>query len=782
MGDNAPIKFFAKREVDNSRTEGGGGSDLPKWILSGDVLAFHSRELNSELSKLDDVFDNRSSDEEFIPAIVKTKIQDYARAKSHRTEVGKIFKTGSDSNIIGLIGENEVLIKVPDQNGLNRIKKNISDFKENAYAISCINKIEVLKPYIVVNKEDINDYKIKLINYNDYEINRAVKENFELKCKKLNLNVKKLEYANELIVYSLKEAKLDQLNCLENYSALFSIEPMPKYSIDVDCFNVNKEPIIQQPQSDKNYVTVGVLDSGISRIRSLAPWIEGDRSTNYPSALIDPTHGTFVAGVIIYGDILEDNEYTALKGCKIFDANVFPDLSKESIYEDELINNIREVIKNNYKKIKIWNLSGGLQDEINENEFSDFAKALDDIQDSYGVIICKSAGNCSNFMNGKPKGKIVKSADSVRSIVVGSIAQQKNETSGIDVNYPSPFTRIGRGPSYIIKPDVVHYGGNAGIDTNGNLQINGVKSFDVNGSVVEKVGTSFSTPRITSILAGLQQEIDEDFDPLLLKGLLIHSASYGKNVNLPPSEKLNQMGFGKPKNVRDILYNNQNEITLVLRDTLVKGQFIEILDFPYPETLKVDDYFNGQITVTLVYDPILDVSQGAEYCQSNIDIYFGSYDEKTQRDITKNNILNPIGKENSKNVLLSSNYSKTAIKTSTNDFGLSERMLVEYGDKFYPVKKYAVDLSEMTQSNKEKFLRGNKRWFLKIKGLYRDFIEQKAVKESFELSQEFCVIITIKDPSKKCDVYNEVTRLLDANNFWHNNIKLHQDIDITINN
>lgn len=40
---------------------------------------------------------------------------------------------------------------------------------------------------------------------------------------------------------------------------------------------------------------------------------------------------------------------------------------------------------------------------------------------------------------------------------------------------------------------------------------------------------------------------------------------------------------------------------------------------------------------------------------------------------------------------------------------MTERMLIDYGDKFYPIKKYAVDLTEMTPANKEKYLTGSKR-------------------------------------------------------------------------
>lgn len=125
-------------------------------------------------------------------------------------------------------------------------------------------------------------------------------------------------------------------------------------------------------------------------------------------------------------------------------------------------------------------------------------------------------------------------------------------------------------------------------------------------------------------------------------------------------------------------------------------------------------------------------------------------------------------------------YSKKIINNLTSEFANSERMLIQYGDKYHPIKKYSVDLSEMTEANKIHYLGQNKNWFLNIEGIYRNFIENKAEKESFELSQDFCLIITIKDPSKTTNVYDKVTQKLDEFNFTHNNIKLATDIDISI--
>ena len=45
---------------------------------------------------------------------------------------------------------------------------------------------------------------------------------------------------------------------------------------------------------------------------------------------------------------------------------------------------------------------------------------------------------------------------------------------------------------------------------------------------------------------------------------------------------------------------------------------------------------------------------------------------------------------------------------------LKERILIEDKDKFYPVKKYAVDLSEFTFTNKERYLKSDRKWYLKI--------------------------------------------------------------------
>ncbi|MGL5853866.1 MAG: S8 family peptidase [Cetobacterium sp.] len=779
MENLVPIKFFGKRENDNNRTEPGGGGDLPKWVLEGNELLEKYQYTKEFIEKLKVNMIERK--DQTVPITIITKLNENATAKTHRSEIVGIFENRiSKNNAIGMLGDDEIILKVESLDSLNLINDKISNYTKNAYGLSGIDELNIFKPF--VNKEDFDEeYKIKLINYKDYNLNTSISRKFEEYCIINNISLERKQYSNELIVYKSVKVNSKIIDEIKSLPYIYSIEPMPKFNYTVSNKSEGEKSDVALPSEDSDYIKIGVLDSGIEKINQLSPWIEGDRISPYPPNLIDTTHGTAVASIILFGDSLEGKNFTGLEGCKLIDGNVFPDTTKETITEDELIDNIREVIKEKSEDVKIWNLSGGSTDEIDDYQFSDFAIALDDIQDEYGVLICKSAGNCDNFVRNAPKKRITKSADSVRAITVGSIAHEKNTDDLVEVDYPSPFSRIGRGPSYIIKPEVVHYGGNSGIDKNGKIVTSGVQALDTNGNVTRVTGTSFSTPRVTSIIASLANEMDEEFDPLLLKALTIHSSNYGNNVNMNQSDKLLQMGYGKPKNAKEILYNDSNEITLVMRDTLSKGNFIDIMDFPFPDSLMRDGEYTGQIFATLVYNPILDGTQAAEYCQSNIDVKFGSYDYKKERDTTKNNIFNPIGRENSQNILCDSLYSKRVLKNPKNYFGLSERMLISYKDKYYPVKKYAIDLSEMTTSNKTKWLQGNKKWFLKVTGSYRNNIERVFQEKSETLSQEFCLIISIRDPKKEANIYDDVTQLLEHHNFWHNNIKLSNNISIDIN-
>lgn len=780
--EKLPIKFFAPREIDELRIEPGGNSDAPKWVLSGDALYEKARLLTASLDGIESLMETHVKSNAAVPFVFVAQTKEDATAKSKRKDISALFQVKESDSIIGLTATSKLLIRMDSVDELKQVGLRIKDCEKHDYAISCLEHFDAFEPVIQMREDEYN-YKVKLLDYQDYEQNLAIRRLLERTLQQKHISFQKTSYSEEYYIYKLNnltKSSIDNLANSDVYDAIFSIEPMPKYVLSLDSLDEEEVVPVSHPNKDREYITIGILDNGIAPIPHLREWLKPERWSVYPETSINPTHGTFVAGIALYGDAFEKQSWVGHQGVQLFDAAVFPDTSREGLDEDELIENIKEVIRLYHENVKIWNLSISISRPVVDTKFSDFAIALDAIQDKYNVLICKSAGNCRNFLNSRPKGRIHEGADSIRSLVVGSVADRKGIYDYADIGDPSPFSRVGPGPEFIIKPEISHYGGNAGVDPDGELCTTGVKSFSKDGGISQSVGTSFSTPRITALAAGIQQELNEEFDPLLLKALMIHSALYPKDMSVPVAERTKQVGFGVPQNVADILYNSPYEATLILRDNLAKGEKIDIMDFPMPRCLIKDGFYTGQIIATLVYDPILDPSQGIEYCQSNIDVKFGSYDDKFERDTSKKHILNPVGRKGAQNLFLGNIFSKSKMKNKTEDFALKERLLIQYGDKYYPVKKFAVDLSELTDKKKLEFLTDDKKWFLYLKGVFRDHIEKLSLLEKFQLSQEFCLILTIRDPQGKELVYDEVTQKLDEYNFWHSNIKVATDISVSV--
>lgn len=773
---NLPIRFFSMREKDERMTEGAGDSEIPNWV-DRDAIPQKQAMFATVMTGMAAKLSEKSKKNNQLPSVLSLRLNQSASAKGSRQNIASIFNDKGAINLIGVTGNDHVMVKVNSSVEATRIANKILNLRSGDKTYLGIAAIDEIVDFEPIIEDDINldsIIKIKLINYYDKEINDLLSRTFEKSCDDNGIKCTRCKYSSKLIAYRGQGITTDQLQFLKNFEGIQSIGDMPVLEIDEDAIQYAEDIEIKVPKEGVAYPVVGILDSGIAEIPHLKNWLCEDKITSFTDEETNRGHGTFVSGIVEYGDELIGKECSGATGCKLYDATVISKYYK-TMFEDEVIANIRDAISHR-PDIKIWNMSIGTEITADEQEFSDYAKELDCIQDEFDVLIVKSAGNCPELPI--PVSRIAVPADSVRSLVVGSIAHKKREFDRAEENCPSPFSRKGRGPSHIIKPEVVSYGGNAGVDDNGQLTESPVLSFTLDGGIIGKTGTSFSTPRVTAIAAGLQMKMGESFNPLLAKALIIHSAHYPTEMKMEMGDKLKYAGFGLPSSCNKILYNDKFETTLILQDTLEKGHFIEILDFPFPQSMIENGYFYGNIQVTLVSKPILSSSQGAEYCQSNLKVMLGTYDNKTQRDTSKRNIKNPIGAEGRKNLLGSSLYGAKAQKDVNTPYS-SERMLVDYGDKFQPTKKWNIDLSELKQTPKDNYLKAPKSWYLKIEGLYRQFIEDLNESNDEAISQDFCLIITIKDTKRQHEIYDEVTRQLDNNGFVYSSVKINQQVTVS---
>jgi Subtilase family len=769
-----PIRLFQKRDLDTRETEGGGGSD-PGWVLTDDSLSAHATEISAQFTQ--SFSDYLTADELVfsVPLPVGVKLQETATAKSHRESIEKVFiDENSKITSIGFSPRNELLFALNTKEHIKQVSNKLDKPEDNKKGISAISKVEKYKPAIEEELDLKGKLKIKLIPYENMAAKKYLKSSFTAFCNQLGVAVKKCNYSISSEIYKASNVTPDSLVEISAFNGVLSIESMPTYEFGPEWIAENKNVDIKLPDQNKDYPKIGVLDSGISKIDYLSPWIFGEMS-QYTDAELDKSHGTFVAGLLLYGDVLEDKTMVGCYECRIFDGAIISDKKLGPIDEDELLDNIREIVSNNRDEIKIWNLSIGSKKEASMQSFSDFGMGLDEIQDNNKILIVKSVGNCRNFERGEPPCRISESADSVRSIVVGSIAHLQTQTDISPVNHISPFSRVGPGPQHIIKPELVQYGGNSGLSAVGVRIDTGVLSFSTDGKIICDCGTSFSTPRVSALMASLNHDVMGDFNELLIKTLSIHSARYPHEVNDPIDEKLMRYGFGLPPSTDNVLLNSPNEITLILQDDLPKGHFVEILEFPFPDNL-VDKKgrYNAEIIVTLVNKQLLDDSQGKEYCQSDIEIAFGTYDSIVWRDVSKSYIKNPIGRDNSMNILRENLYSRRRAISTGPAF---EPILIQNG-KYHPVKKFHCDLSRMTEANKRDYITAPKHWFLKLNGFYRSKAERISDEMGIDLSQKFCLAITIRDRSGKHDVYNQVAQFLDQRNFLHQTIELRPEVRV----
>lgn len=763
--DFLPITVFRQRSIDEERVEGRGQKEKPKWVLTGDDLVNKSHALVSDF--VESYADAQHNPD--LPYVYEATLDKRDTAKSKRRAITDMFEVdGADgaSRVMGMRGSKSLIVRAWGNEQLQTIQTRLEDYERYDMALSCIDSIERFHPTIET-EIDKDVYKVRLLDFEEESSPYA--EIFEEQLGKLGIPHKKLEYAKGLTVYRI-HASTDQVKAVVDGAAsetLFFIRPMPRCVATLDGASGLAIPGIQSPNPGVDYPLIGILDSGIEEIPHLSPWLLGKRVSPYIDTDLDKAHGTFVAGIAAYGDRLEQKDWVGGLPARLVDAAVMP--GDGDVDELEMVDSIRTIIGAMRERVKVWNLSLSFNKEISEHEYSEFGMALDDIQDEYGVLICKSAGNCELSYDGA-KGKLLVGADSIRALTVGSAAHEKDIHDAAEIGQASPFSRKGPGPEYIIKPEVCHYGGNAGWTPSG-ITRSEVHSFGVDGGPAGNVGTSFSTPRVAALAANLQQAIGGDFDPLLVKALITHSASFPGDTLIPADKRVQEMGFGIPGNIRSILSDDIYSSTLILRGKLPRGQVIDIKDFPMPPSLIRDGYYTGQVILTAALSPIRAIGQGGEYCQSDVEIAFGTYDFKEDRDTTQNGILNPIGRKDSLNLLNRTFYSKPRLREGVTDFALRERMLIQYKGKYSPVKKYAIDLADLTKSNREKVAAG-RLWFLHLKGTYRHQTERNADRNGLPLSQDYCVIITLRDPTKQSELYNEVPQQLEQYNFWHQSIRL----------
>lgn len=758
--DRLPIKLILPEQGSSHRVTGGGKKKEPFREVDGGLR----ESLATQVAAIREALLPQMRRVGAVP--IRVQLISKAFAKSHRPQ--QLFTTKT-CPIIGAGRPGELFLKATPY-GLNRVREEIETASSVALLkeISSIQSIEPVTPEHRRKRRTSRDIlrrsprskngflvRVRLYDFAHTGGQKGIRTDFLNVCEELGMSTSAAGYGAQSQVYSVECRSESDVEVLSRTVGVRSVVAMPLLrTIQGRSLNPTALPLDLPSPADfeGDYPIVGVVDSGISgAVPQLSAWVAG-RESAVAQPYRNPTHGTFVAGLVVWGDRL--NPHLAdvdSQPCGVFDFQVIPnwDPSRgetESVTEQEFLQALENALREHANRIKVWNLSLGTDEICSEDEFSALAEALDNLQEEYQVSFVISAGNYvalplldfPRINDQVATGRITAPGDSVLGITVGSISHLEYTAKGPKEGEPSPFSRHGAGPNYIIKPDLVHYGGTCSTD-GGHLS--GIRSITESGCA-EDMGTSFATPLVSRSLAQIYHQIAPTPTPVLARALLTHHARDPRTLLRVPAGEEDYLGFGRPLPPPYCLVCEPYQSTLVFEDRLRPGFYLEWDDFSFPPSLRRGGKFYGEVTMTIAFAPARGPRWGSEYCETYIDAHFGVYRTVVSRKdgTSKQKFVGLVPAEHAQ------------------PGRLYEEVQVRELRKWAPVRTYHGNLSAGERGD---------RWRLKVQLLTRHGVEDREAAQP----QPFALIVTIADPQRKAPVYDEMSRII-HNQYRSQNLNL----------
>lgn len=486
--------------------------------------------------------------------------------------------------------------------------------------------------------------------------------------------------------------------------------------------------IIKLQQKATIEPTIGVIDTLFDERVYFKKWVEYHEmiAKEIPKNSNDYCHGTAVSSIIVDGARL--NPWLD-DGCGRFRVRHFGVAVGAEFSSFTIVKQIKEIILNN-RDIKVWNISLGSNQEINDNFISAEASVLDQIQFENNDIIFVVAGT------NKPNEDVVKigsPADSINSLVVNSVTKK-----GLSTRY----SRKGIVLSFFAKPDVSYYGGS---------EEQYIRVYEPLGAA-NVAGTSFAAPWIARKLSylidilGLNREV--------AKAMIIDAAR-GWNEK-PSPEEIALYGHGiVPIRIEDIIHTEDDEIKFIVSDISEKWN---TYNYHFPVPLK-DDKYPYIARATMCYFPLCDRTQGVDYTNTELNLQFGR--------IQDNGELNDIkGDRQNRDEILNSEKNYLLEKEARNQFRKWDNV------------KYTAESVTKKMIPKNSYT--NKNWGMEIKTNNR-------LNPSDGEGIRFGVVVTLKEMNginridefiKNCTSNRWLVNVIDVENKIDFHQKINEEIEL----
>lgn len=606
---NNVLELKGKRFVQESKKGNGGGAAINSKVV---VTNNHVKKLQSKLQSLREFWMNE--DKPFSGILISVH---YNKIVAKTNRISGLFKGDQSNYAIGGAKFNTEKTKhiityfLEDADIEDSIKllENVSKVL-TIYFTDGISK-EVFEQKILFDRIDFKKYFLSKtlfrqivadVSYiDDFEVEMARKHDKESIITLFDIGVDVKYVFNKIGIDILSSRILDNRTVYLDENQMNLLYEKAPYLVAMATENLSDlspDDFIEEYESDITSIpnpgiepTIGVIDTLFDKRVYFSKWVEYHDMVddNIPKGQNDYRHGTAVSSIIVDGPKM--NPWLD-DGCGRFKVRHFGVAAGAQFSSFTIIKLIKTIIEGN-KDIKVWNISLGSNQEINDNFISAEAAVLDQIQYENDVIFVVAGTNKSR----EDVNKIGSPADSINSMVVNAVTK-----SGLSTKY----SRKGLALSFFAKPDVSYYGGS---------EEQYIQVCEPLGATFV-AGTSFAAPWIARKLAylidvlGLNREI--------AKALIIDAAR-GWN-DAPTPEEVALYGHGiVPIKITDIIQTPEDEIRFLVTDVSEKWN---TYNYHFPIPLKADTY-PYYARATMCYFPLCDRAQGVDYTNTELNLHFG---------------------------------------------------------------------------------------------------------------------------------------------------------------
>lgn len=449
-----------------------------------------------------------------------------------------------------------------------------------------------------------------------------------------------------LILLRVRSAQA-QAELLLNHRDIRTVDLPPSVGIDLQLLQVdiNQFPLVPQPS--ENAPRLAVLDSGITQGHPLLSPAVGD-AQGFVAPIRDASdnatagHGTFVAGLALYGDVVEQiRQGQFIPQLQLLSGRVFnDDGTDQTEFVEKCVDEAVRYFKDNYG-CRVFNLSYGDFNKVYDGRHvRGLVYTLDRLTRDLDVLFVVPTGNLRTdqlpadplheyprYLLG-PAARLLEPAPALNAITVGGLATvdmtiqaQRHEHTIEDVPIaaplqPSPFTRAGFSVGGAIKPDFVEEAGNLAVAGNGgNMRYQGLGIVSMNSSFAsgrpfrEDHGTSFAAPKVAHIAAKLAGRFPENSINLVRAILACHASwpeptiqllnPYGDAAGRESLLKL--VGYGRI--AKDTLIESDEQAVTLYAEDRIGNNHTQFYELPLPDELWSRGNRQRQISIALAYSP-----------------------------------------------------------------------------------------------------------------------------------------------------------------------------------